>query len=252
MVSRTPFYQQFNLRFDRPDWAEIRSILKLGIPMGGSYFVEVCAFTFMSLLIAQEGTAVIGGHQIMSNLAALAYMMPMSIGITTAALAAQALGAKAFVHAHRTCMVGLGISLAGAIFTALLLYFERATIVNIYTDKPEVATVALGLLAILPWFHVIDSMQCINSYMLRAHKIAIIPMLLQTYALLVIGLLGGWWVGFGPGKDWMEPVLRTWLGGAPAGATSMWLTAALGLAISAALLQGFYRFIVKRDDGLTL
>jgi MATE family multidrug resistance protein len=186
----------------------------------------------------------------MSNLAALAYMMPMSIGVTTAALSAQSLGAKAFAHAHRTSMVGLGICLAGAILTALLLFFERQTIVGIYTDKAEVAAVAFTLLAILPWFHIIDSMQCINSYILRAHKIAIVPMLLQIFALLCVGLMGGWWFGFGSGSAYLAPVIRELLPGAPLGATSMWLMAALGLAISASLLQGFYRYIVRRDDGL--
>lgn len=48
--------------------------------MGGSYLVEVSAFTFMALLVAREGTYVSGGHQIMSNLAALCYMMPMALG----------------------------------------------------------------------------------------------------------------------------------------------------------------------------
>ena len=60
--------------------------------MGGSYLVEVCAFTFMALLVAREGTLVSGGHQIMSNLAALCYMMPMALGVATAALTAQAIG----------------------------------------------------------------------------------------------------------------------------------------------------------------
>ena len=55
VVMRTPFYRQFHLRIGRPDIAALWNILKLGLPMGGSYLVEVCAFTFMSLLVAQEG-----------------------------------------------------------------------------------------------------------------------------------------------------------------------------------------------------
>ena len=92
VVLRTPFYRQFHLRIGRPDPAALWSILRLGLPMGGSYLVEVCAFTFMSLMVAREGTDVIGGHQITANLAALAYMMPMAIGVATASLTAQAIG----------------------------------------------------------------------------------------------------------------------------------------------------------------
>ncbi|MEI7571209.1 MAG: MATE family efflux transporter, partial [Alcaligenaceae bacterium] len=105
IVLRNPFYRQFHLTLGVPNLKSIGAILKLGLPMGGSYLVEVCAFTFMSLLVAQEGIAAIGGHQVMSNLAALAYMMPMSIGVATAALTAQAIGARQMAQAHRTSMM---------------------------------------------------------------------------------------------------------------------------------------------------
>lgn len=245
VVTRTPFYKQFHLKFGRPQWSEIWSILRLGIPMGGSYLVEVSAFTFMALLVAQEGTAVIGGHQITSNLAALAYMMPMAIGISTAALAAQAIGAGQMHQAHRTCMMGLVLGLIGAFITACGLYFGREVIVALYTSDPTVASIALSLLVLLPFFHVVDAMQCINSHMLRAHKVAVVPLCLQIFALMVVGLLGGWWLGFGPGKGLIEPLRNQLLAGSPVGAGSMWLMATIGLAISAVLLQGWYRHIIK-------
>ncbi|MDO9026163.1 MATE family efflux transporter [Zwartia sp.] len=245
IVTRTPFYKQFHLKLGRPQLGELWSILRLGIPMGGSYLVEVSAFTFMALLVAQEGTAVIGGHQITSNLAALAYMMPMAIGVATAALAAQSIGAGQLQQAHRTSMMGLVIGLGGALITACGLYFGRDLIVATYTSDPAVAAIALSLLALLPFFHIVDAMQCINSYLLRAHKIAVVPLILQFFALMVVGLLGGWWLGFGPGKGLIEPLRNQLLAGSPVGAGSMWLMATIGLAISAMLLHGWYRHIVK-------
>ncbi len=245
MIWRDPYYRRFQLRINQPDWRAIGQILKLGIPMGGSYLVEVTAFTFMSLLVAQEGTAVIGGHQIMANLAALAYMMPMSIGIATASLTAQSVGAQQYEQAHRTSMTGLYVALIGAIITALVIFYGREMIVAAYTSNPAVAAVAFSLMAMLPWFHVVDSMQCMNSYLLRAYKVAVAPLVLQLIALLLIGLLGGWWMGFGPGKVWMEPVRETLLAGSPTGAGSMWLMSSVGLAISATLLHVWYRKVVR-------
>ena len=246
VVLRNPFYRQFHLTLGVPNLKSIRAILKLGLPMGGSYLVEVCAFTFMSLLVAQEGIAAIGGHQVMSNLAALAYMMPMSIGVATAALTAQAIGARQIAQAHRTGMMGLVVGLSGAVITALGLYFGREFIVAAYTNNPAVASVALSLLVLLPFFHLVDAMQCINSYLLRAHKIAFVPMLLQTFALMIVGLLGGWWLGFGPGKSLIEPVHQQLLAGSPIGAGSMWLMATIGLATSTLLLHTWYRLIIRK------
>jgi multidrug resistance protein, MATE family len=245
-VLRQPFFLQFGLRLRKPNLRGIWDILRLGLPMGASYVVEVCAFTFMALLIAREGTTVIGGHQITSNLAALCYMMPLAIGIATASQTAQALGAQQHERAHKTGMIGLVVTFIGALITALVLYFAREPIVAAYTSDPAVATVALSLLVILPWFHVIDAMHCANVYLLRAHKIAMVPLLMQTITLSFIGLGGGWYLGFGPGQGYIEPLRHSLLGASSAGASTMWLMAAVGLGLSTILLHIWYRHIVVR------
>lgn len=243
-VLRQPFYRQFHLRLRKPDLKGIWAILRLGLPMGASYVIEVSAFTFMALLIAQEGTTVTGGHQITSNLAALCYMMPLAIGIATAAQTAQAIGAGDQALAHRTGMTGLAVAFGGALTTAGVLFFAREQIVALYTSDPTVTSIALSMLVILPFFHIIDAMHCANVYLLRAHKIAMVPLMFQTMTLSIIGLGGGWYFGFGPGRGVLEP-LRQWImPNAPAGAGTMWLMAGLGLATSGVLLYSWYRRIV--------
>jgi len=243
-VFRQPFYRQFHLKLRKPDLRGIWAILRLGLPMGASYVVEVSAFTFMALLIAQEGTTVTGSHQITSNLAALCYMMPLAIGIATAAQTAQAIGSGDQALAHRTGMTGLAVAFGGAITTALVLFFAREQIVALYTSDPTVTSIALSLLVILPFFHIIDAMHCANVYLLRAHKIAMVPLMIQTMTLSIIGLGGGWYFGFGPGHGFLEP-LRQWLmPNAPAGAATMWLMAGLGLFTSGVMLYSWYRRIV--------
>ena len=243
-VFRQPFYRQFHLKLRKPDLSGIWAILRLGLPMGASYVIEVSAFTFMALLIAQEGTTVTGSHQITSNLAALCYMMPLAIGIATAAQTAQAIGSGDQALAHRTGMTGLAVAFGGAITTALVLFFAREQIVALYTSDPTVTSIALSLLVILPFFHIIDAMHCANVYLLRAHKIAMVPLMIQTVTLSIIGLGGGWYFGFGPGRGFLEP-LRQWLmPDAPAGAATMWLMAGLGLLTSGLMLYSWYRRIV--------
>ncbi|CAB3670371.1 MATE family efflux transporter [Achromobacter marplatensis] len=245
VITHDRFYRRFQLRIGKPDWKTLKELLRLGIPMGGSYLVEVSAFTFMALLVAREGTFVTGGHQIMSNLAALCYMMPMALGVATAALTAQAIGAGNLAHAHRTGMAGLALGLIGALLTAAVLLVGRPLILAAYTDDAGVAAVATTLLAVLPLFHLFDSMQCINSYLLRAYKVAVVPLLLQVVALAGVGLVGGWWFGFGPGKGGLDGIRNVLVPGSPVGAGSMWLMAMVGLTLSAALLHIWYRRIVR-------
>lgn len=240
------YFLRFKPTLGRPRWTSQKELLRLGIPMGASYFIEICAFSFMALLVAREGMFVTGGHQIMSNLAALCYMMPMAIGIATASLTAQAIGARDMLRARRTGQAGIAIAIIGAVCTAGMLVFGKATILKAYTDDWRVAAVAATLLQLLPWFHLCDAMQCMGSYLLRAYKVAIVPLILQIVALTGLGLIGGWWLGFGPGAGTLLPVIGYVMPGAPAGAATMWLMALTGLLLSAILLFGWYGHIVRQ------
>ncbi|HNL98378.1 MAG TPA: MATE family efflux transporter, partial [Accumulibacter sp.] len=44
-------------------------LLRLGLPMGFSNFVEISSFTLMALFVAQLGATVVAGHRIVANLA---------------------------------------------------------------------------------------------------------------------------------------------------------------------------------------
>lgn len=240
------FFRQFRPRLDRPRWTDLKELLRLGIPMGGSYLVEVCAFSFIALLVAREGMYVTGGHQITSNLVALCYMLPMSVGIASASLTAQAIGAQDMTRARQTGLAGLTITLVGAMVTISLVLGARAPILAVYTDNVQVAAVAAALLQIVPYFHICDAMQCINSYLLRAYKVAVIPLLMQIVALTGIGLVGGWWLGFGPLAGALQPLIDLIMPGAPTGASSMWIMAAIGLGLSALLQHLWYWHVVRQ------
>ena len=245
-MARDPYFKPFQLKISRPTWLAQKELLRLGLPMGGSYLVEVCAFTFMALLVAREGTFVSGGHQIMSNLAALCYMMPMALGVATSSLTAQAIGAGQYALAERIGKSGMILGLGGALLTSIVLLGGQSWIIEAYTNDPNVARVAGTLLTIIPFFHLCDSMQCINSYILRAYKIAVVPLVMQVLALSLVGLLGGWWLGFGSGRGLLD-VPRAWvMPGSPEGAGTMWMMAMVGLGLSASLLHGWYRIVLKR------
>ncbi len=244
-ISHDPYYQRFRPRLGRPHWPSQKELLRLGIPMGGSYLIEVCAFSFMALLVAREGMFVSGGHQIMSSLAALSYMMPMAVGIATASLTAQAIGARDMPRARKTGHAGIGIVVLGASLSAAILVIAKEPILRLYTDDMQVAIIAAALLQILPWFHLCDAMQCIGSYLLRAYKVAVVPLILQIVALTGLGLIGGWWLGFGPAAGALQPLLARVAPGAPVGAGSMWFMSVSGLALSAILLFAWYGHVVR-------
>lgn len=247
-VMRDPWYRRFEPRLGRPRWRDLAELLRLGIPMGGSYLIEVAAFTFMALLAARDGMFVTGAHQIMANIAALCYMVPMALGVATASLTAQAIGAGNLSLARTNGRAGVLLVVMAAAITAAVIVIARDPILLLYTDDPQVAAVAALLLLLLPFFHIGDALQCIGSYLLRAYKVAVVPLLMQVVALTGVGLLGGWWLGFGPARGALAGLIETIAPEAPIGTTTMWIMSTVGLTLSAALLFCWYAHVVRRHE----
>src|SRR6185295_3425294 len=105
---------------------------------------EITSFTLMAVLIARIGAAAVAGHQIVANLVALLFMVPLSLGIATSVLVAQSLGAGAPRAARRVTRRGYTIAMTAAVVAALLLWTLREQIVSLYTTDAAVAAVALS------------------------------------------------------------------------------------------------------------
>jgi MATE family multidrug resistance protein len=221
-----PFYARFrSTAVHGPRWAALREQLRLGVPIGLSTLFEVTSFTFMAVLIARLGTAAVAGHQIVANLIAILFMVPLSLGIATSVLVAQSLGAAAPRVARRAALRGFRIAMAIALAAALGLWLLRAPIVSLYTSDPAVASVALSLLGLAALFHLFDAGQGVAGFVLRGYKNTFWPMVIYGVALWGIGLGGGYWIGLNA-----TPL------GPPRGPLGFWEAATVALGLAAVLL----------------
>ena len=237
-LSRDAFYRPFQIRFDWPRWSHQRELLALGIPTGLSYIVEVTSFTFMTLLAAGLGTVVTGGHQIVANLAAFCFMLPLSLAVATSALVAQAIGAADAITARRYTRAGLRVAVGIASVVSLGVWFGRDAIIALYTDDEDVRRVALSLIGFVAVFHCFDAVQGMCGFILRAYKHAVAPMLIYTVLLWGVGLIGGWWIAFHPVFDH-----------APQGARGLWGAATVSLALAAGVLLLWMVRVSRRPLG---
>jgi MATE family, multidrug efflux pump len=229
-----PFYRRFAIRGAPPRWSVLREQVQLGIPMGLSYALEATSFTFITLMVARLGTSVMAGHQIVANLAALCFMVPLSLAVATATLTAHAIGAEDVGRAQRTAATGIRIAVIAGASLALAVWTLRHPIVRTYTSDAAVAAVALTLIPYLATFHVFDALQTAVGFVLRAHKRAVAPTVIYALALWGVGLFGGYQVAF----------RGVW--GPPLGVTGMWLMQSVGLGLAGALLLGFYLWLLRR------
>ena len=81
-------------RFDPPNAGAIADLLRLGIPMGVSLFMEASLFVAVALAIGTLGTDVVASHQIAINVASVTFMVPLGIAMATTVRVGHAVGRR--------------------------------------------------------------------------------------------------------------------------------------------------------------
>lgn len=225
---RSPYYQQLlgksGLWPGRPDWAQQRYLLRLGVPMGMSYFVEISAFTLMAIFIARLGPEVLSGHRIVANISAMLYMFPLAMGTATAALVGQADGAQDWRETVRVVQRGFAMAAAGSVLLAGLLWVFRVPLAALGSPDPEVIRVAVGLIAYVAGYQLFDALQTIAGFALRGYHVTFVPLGVHLASFWLFGLGGGYWLAF----EGLEI-----LGVAPMGAAGFWCAALIATLVAA-------------------
>ena len=221
-------------------WPERRrqfGLLKLGVPMGLSFLIEVTSYAFMALFIARFGTTTLAGHQITGNFGAVLYMTPMSIGVATSTLVAQALGAHHHEAARTLARHGILMACAIGLGYAVTAFILRPQILAGYTTNAAVVAAAMPLLPIMLVYQIFDTFQTVTAFVLRAYKVAVVPTIIYAIALWCVGLGGGYLLGFNIGG-----ALPVWL----TGARGFWAASAASLAVAGGGLFLHWRSISGR------
>ena len=176
------FYRRFGLgrgmTIAAPSAASLAALLRLGVPMGLAVMVEVTGFTFMAFFVSRIGATAVAGHQIAVNMVSMMFMLPLAIANATSTLVAQQrrrrrrapMRAGSAGPASRSASASPP-SLGGAV------YLLREQVVGLYTANPVIVAAALPLLAWVALFHVADAAQTVAAFVLRAYRIATVPLL---------------------------------------------------------------------------
>ncbi len=247
---RSAFYRPFGVfaRWSWPDPGMLWSHLKLGVPMGLSFFVEVTSFTFIAIFVARLGATTSASHQIAANVSGVVYMFGLAIGNATGVLVAQAVGARSRHDARRTGLTGMGMMMLVSAAASLVLLPGGAAIAGMYTRDPDVQALATRLLALVALYQLFDGVQVVIVNALRGYRIAFLPMVVYTVALWGIGLGGGYLLGL---REW-APAQAAGLA-VPMGAAGFWLAGVAGLIVTGAILFAYFlRASAVRPGGRTV
>ncbi|GAA4017370.1 MATE family efflux transporter [Actimicrobium antarcticum] len=212
--------------WEGPQWQAIYRMLKMGLPIGVTYFAEVSAFSVVGLLVARFGAVTISAHQIALNFSSLVFMVPLSLGIALLTRVGQAAGEGDAERARFVSWVGVGVSLAFAVLSASFIALFRYQIAAAYTSDAAVQELTVHLLWFAALFQLSDATQVAASCAIRGYKVTRPPMVIHLTAFWGFSIPLGCVLGLAPA--WLP-----WGPAEPMAATGFWIGLVLGLSVAA-------------------
>lgn len=228
MLRTQDMYKPYRIwqALEAPHWPTIAEFARLGVPGGLSVLVEVTSFTLMALFIARQGAIATAAHQICGNLAAVMYMVPLSLAIATSARVSFWLGSGDPKKARGAARTGFKVAISMAAMMCTALFAARAHIASVYSPNPEVVAVATGMLAWVTLFHIGDASQAMCVFVMRCYRVTVAPLIAYCVFLWGIGLVGGYTLAY----DGLGPIA------AQHSPAAFWQAAAIALVMLAPIL----------------
>ena len=236
-VSRA--YRRFHLLADweKPDPAGIGKVLRLGLPIGFTIFIEAGMFAVIALFLAPLGSVVVAGHQIALNVVSVVFMVPLSLGMALTLRVSFLIGAKTPDTARLLARSSLLLCIGIASVFATLLFLGNGLIASAYTQDEAVRAVARQLILFAALFQIADVIQVTAISALRGYRDTRVPMLIMMLSFWGICLPLGYVLTF---TDLLVPAM---------GAPGFWIGLTLGLSVAAVLLTlRLFLFKARTDD----
>lgn len=195
--------------------------LKIGIPIGIAIFCETSIFAVITLLMSEFSEATIAAYQVATNVAALIYMIPLSISMALTIVVGFEVGAKRYMDAKQYSRIGIGIALIMAVLAAVVLFFENKQVANLYTEDIEIKNLVQQFLLYAVFFQLSDAIATPVQGCLRGYKDVRITFIMAMVSYWVVGLPLGYILAH-----------YSWLG-----AFGYWIGLIAGLAVGASCLS---------------
>ena len=181
--------------------------IRLGLPIGGTFFAEVVIFSVVGLVMAKFSSLIIASHQAAMNFSNLMYAFPMSISTSMSIIVFYEIGANRPDDVKKFCKLGRLTALGIAGFTFLFLYVLRDRVAALYGSDTEFIRMTSVFLTYSLFFQLADTFAAPLQGILRGYKDTQVPFFLGLIAYwgvsLPLGLFLDHYTSLGPYGYWI-------------------------------------------------
>lgn len=143
-------------------WDLVRRMIRVGLPMGVQFFLEIGAFLFFSVMVGWVGDVPLAANQVALRVTSVSFMTSWGISVASTTLVGRHQGERepdlAFASGHRTVALALGFTLVcGLLFAAMPNLLAR-----IFTPNPAVRHLATELILIAAAVQIFDGLNIVS------------------------------------------------------------------------------------------
>jgi MATE family multidrug resistance protein len=242
-VSRAPSQRDIKTPADcsrAPDWAVLKRLIGIGMPVALALFFEVTLFAIVALLVSPLGIVAVAGHQIALNFSSLMFVLPLSLAVSATIRVGHSLGSGSVEGARVAAYAAIGVGILMACGTALFTATLREPIALLYNDNPAVVAMASHLMLLAAIYQISDSIQVIGSGVLRGYKDTRSIFYITFVAYWVLGLPSGYLLAL---TDYIVPAM---------GPSGFWFGFIIGLTFSAIMMALRMRWLQKQPPAMIM
>ena len=143
--------------------AGVGELLRLGLPIGVRYFLDVASWAVFTAFVARMGEAHLAAHTIAIRIVSVSFLPGYGIGEAACVLTGQAVGAKDIDAAHRVARRAtiIGLWVMGICGVGFLLF--GAELVGLFKPDAKVLQIGTHLLVIAAAFQLADAVAMIKT-----------------------------------------------------------------------------------------
>jgi len=204
----------------RPDVPVQRHILRVGLPVGGQFGLEMGLFAFAAVMMGWLGPLELAAHQVTINIASTTFMVALGVSLAGSILVGQHIGARRPRRMRRAVVATYILAVGFMGLCALAFVIAPRALISLYTRDGAIVALGARLLLVAAAFQMFDGAQVAGVSVLRGAAETRSPALIAAVGYWGVGVPVGYALAF-PGR--MGPV-------------GIWTGLTVGLGVAAILL----------------
>ncbi len=223
----------FKLAMLRPDMSRLRAQFRIGWPSAIYMLADLSVSTYMSILCARLGATLLAAHQVVLDLDAFVYMVPLGVSWATVVRVGQSAGRNSLVQVRRAAVASL-LLVTGflTIASSLFASFPRLW-GGLYSNDSAVVAAAAPIFLLCAFIQFGDAIGVIFASALTGVGDTRTSLIVNTAWYWALGMPLSYWLTFDRGMA----VRGLWIGR---------MVAAIGSAVTLGLA---WRWKLRRAEG---